>query len=560
MKKEILTLLVSIISLSLYAIPAYRGPHQIKQKDGSILTLYNNGDEHFHYLTDDNGKWYAFDESGQLVETAALSEAEVIERRESAPTRIRQRQREAANEVNLAPHGLVILVNFTNSTMHPNNTRDEFDRMMNEHNYTYQAAKGSVRDYFAEQSFGKYQPTFDVVGPVTLDTTYQYYGTDYAGQDRRPGRMIADACKKADTEFNVDFTRYDNDNNGEVDFVFVFYAGHGQADNPTEPELIWPHMSYVKDGSFINCVLDGKTINQYACGNELPFGKTDIHVGISTACHEFSHVMGLPDMYNTEDDESPTLGRWDVMDAGPYNNKGRTPPAYSGYERFYCGFVTPTVLNSPCDVTLTEIQRSGQVLLITSTGQHNLEGDNPNPATFYVLENRQKTKWDRYLPGRGLLITKIQYNTASWLSNRVNINARSRIEIQAADSVLSIQGDANDTYPGGKKVTSFTPVFEQYTVTDITEKDSVIHFKFMGGGEEIYLSNDVVESEKYVIRTLSDGIIIDNLNSTKAISVYDITGQIISEQKNTDTTIAISLNKGIYIIKIDNEINKIIIR
>ncbi len=560
MNKLITVILFLSLALSIFAMPAYHGPHFITLDDGTELTLYNHGDEHFHYMTDQDGKWYVWNDLGQLVETPRLTDAEIIARRESAPTRIRQRQREASSEVNLAPRGLVILVNFTNSTFAEGNTRDEFDRMMNEPGYTYQGATGSVRDYFTQQSFGKYQPIFDVVGPVTLDTTYQYYGKDAGGQDRRPGRMIADACIKADSEFDIDFTQYDNNGDDVVDFVFVFYAGHGQADCPTQSDLIWPHMSYVKDGGLITCVLDNKTINQYACSNEIPVGQSSIHVGISTACHEFSHVMGLPDMYNTENTEQPTLGRWDVMDAGTYNNKGRTPPAYSGYERFYCGFTTPVILNSPCDVSLTEIQRSGQVLLITSSGKHNMKGDSPNPQTFYVLENRQKTNWDKYLPGRGLLITKIQYNWNAWYYNSVNDNSRSLIEIQAADGKLSINGDAYDTYPGGRKVTSFTPDYEQYTITEITEKDSVIHFKFMGGGQEISLATNQLETGKYTIGTTPNGIIIDNLNDISDISVYHLTGQLITRQTTTDSKHVISLDKGVYIVKINNEINKIIVR
>ena len=554
-------------SLTLLAVPAYRGPIQMTQADGTTKTVYRHGDEHFNYITDANGQWLKW-QDGMLIRTEALSEDEIVAKRESSPMRIAQQRRVAQSDVNLAPHGLVILVNFTNKQFGTNNTREEFENMMNQPNYLYRGARGSVKDYFRTQSFGLYDPTFDVIGPVTLDTTYQYYGKNsggVSGQDMRPDRMIVDACRKADKEFNIDFSQYDNDGDGKVDFVFVFYAGRGEADSG-DSDVIWPHMSYVYNSGYgTSCYLDGVLIDQYACSNELP-GTGSYHVGISTCCHEFSHVMGLPDMYNTSNpNDYETLGNWDIMDAGPYNNNGRTPPAYSGYERFFCGFAQPVILNSPCDVTLTEIQRSGQVLLITATGYHNMVGNKPTPTTFYILENRQKVKNDKYLPGHGLLITKIQYNQTAWFNNTVNSNASNhRIAIQTADGEISLNsytgmvGDGGDTYPGTAKVTSFSPIAE-YPVTEITEQDSLIHFKFMGGGQELPLALSETEQSEHQLLIANSQLTIDRLTPNSQITVYNLTGQIVTNQTATEQQINITLNPGIYIVRVNNKINKIII-
>ena len=572
MRKTLIISILSIVYIPLFAVPAYRGPYKITQADGSEKTVYVHGDEHFHYMTDAEGTWLKWQDN-KLVSAEALSADEIVSRREASPMRVMQRKREAANDINLAPRGLVILVNFSNLSFAESNTREEFDRMMNEPDYTYQGATGSVKDYFRAQSFGMYDPIFDVVGPVTLNNTYQYYGKNdsYYDQDSRPDQMIIDACKKADSELGVDFSQYDNDNDGFVDFVFVFYAGHGEADYYyADTDVIWPHMSYVYyNGYGTTCRLDGKIIDQYACSNELPYSSTDArpyHVGISTCCHEFSHVMGLPDMYNTQNpSDILTMGNWDIMDAGPHNNNGRTPPAYSGYERFYCGFSTPRILNSPCNVTLSDIKSTGQILLITSTGAHNLNGEKPNPSTFYVLENHQKTGWDAFLPGHGLLVTRVKYNTLAWQNNTVNNDsANHRIALIPADGKISFTsysgkvGDGGDTYPGTKNVTTCT-LLNDYPITDITEKDGQIHFKFMGGGEELELSTSTIDGSNLLFSTQSETLNISGLTEKQHIAVYNAVGQLIQNTTAQSETINIPLQKGIYIVKVDNLIKKIIV-
>ncbi len=566
--KALLTIALSAACISLYALPAYRGPIQVTQADGTQTTIYKHGDEHFHYITDEQNRWVKW-EKGMLTKTEALSEDEIVSRRESSPMRVRQRQREMAIDVNLAPRGLVILANFSDLAFQTTNTREEFEDMMNKTNYTYQGATGSVKDYYRSQSFGAYDPVFDVVGPVTLDHPYKYYGQNGGAynQDLRPQQMIIDACKKADTEWNVDFTQYDNDNDGVIDFVFVFYAGHGEADY-SNSDIVWPHMFYVyNEGYGTLCKLDGKILDQYACSNELPYNSNTKHVGISTCCHEFSHVMGLPDMYNTQDENDyQTMGNWDIMDAGPYNNNGRTPPSYSGYERFFCGFVTPKVLNSPCNVTLTEIQRSGQVLLITATGSHNLKGNDPNPTTFYVLENRQKVLWDKYLPGHGMMVTKVQYSYNTWYNNSVNdVTTNHRIALQPADGSMNysqytgVIGDGGDTYPGTKNQTEYTPI-SNFPLTEISEKDSLIHFKFMGGGQEIELNATAQENDDLTIFATTESVIINGLKNNQEITVYNLVGQLVKSQTATATMEEIPLDKGIYIVKTGTHVNKIIIR
>ena len=241
--------------------------------------------------------------------------------------------------------------------------------------------------------------------------------------------------------------------------------------------MVYPSINY--DGTDEDITFDGKTVADYACFSELKgYTGTDM-CGIGTFCHEFGHILGLPDLYATNYSTHNTLGSWDLMDYGPYNNDGRTPPTMSAYERFYLGWLTPTILHEAGNYELVEIQSSNQAYIITSTGEHNLDGANPDPTSFYLLENRQQTSWDTYLPGHGMLVTKVNYSATKWENNTVNNTSRSMgVEIVQADGRSSTDGDSGDTYPNGSLYTSFTP-YTNYPVYNITENNGLISFAFM---------------------------------------------------------------------------------
>ena len=253
---------------------------------------------------------------------------------------------------------------FADQKFAENNTYQAFDSLANGDHYTYNGASGSCKQYFTNQSNGKYIPKFDVVGPVKLPQTMAYYGTDreVLGDDLYVFDFVLDACLGAD-QMGVDFTRYDNNNDGFVDFVYILYAGFGQADGGLAT-TIWPHAWDLKatlyfgydnqDTYYANSAtdyylpqIDGKTINNYACSNELKYS-TKARSGIGTICHEFSHVLGLPDYYLTTEypavQQRETPGAWSLMGYGNYLNDGNTPPNYSVYDKYYLGWIEPEAL------------------------------------------------------------------------------------------------------------------------------------------------------------------------------------------------------------------------
>ena len=504
MKKIGLLIVFSALVCSAWAVPARRGEIVKTQPDGTQIVVYQHGDEHFHWMTNEKGEWLKMDIDGFYRVTEALNAEQIEAKRIAAPSRAAQ----AATPLNIAPRGLVILVNFTDVAFETD--KAEMDSMLTGKNYTRDysyfyrgkkqsiTSKGSAWQYFYDSSNGHYDPQFDVIGPVTVSKNMEYYGKNNPSTqfDAAPWTMVKEACQLVDD--SVDFKQYDNNNDGYVDFVYVIYAGYGEADGGDE-NTIWPHSYWLLDAG-ITCKLDGKYVDLYACGNEMD-SRTNYHTGIGTFCHEFSHVLGLPDLYETTGYGTyKTIGAWSILDYGPYNNDGNTPPAYSAYEQFFMGWLMPRLIVDAENVELEELQESNSALLISSSDQHNLIGNDPKPTTFYLLENRQQVGWDEYLPGHGLMLTKVQYDYNKWINNTVNNSSnRMGVDLIEADgkkpssSSNGYTGKAGDLFPAG--ATEYLGI-TNHSIEDVSEQDGIIYFKYRGG---IATSTEQVQTEETIV-------------------------------------------------------------
>ena len=529
---SILALVCAVVSM-VWAVPARKTGVTVTQPDGSQIIVYQHGDEHFHWETNEEGEWLKLGEDGFYRVTEALSMEQIETKRMQSKKRVTH---DEAYPLNVAPRGLVILVNFKDVTF--GTEKAEMDSMLTainySRNYTYTyrgktykiTSKGSARQYFYDSSNGQYNPHFDVVGPVTVKNNMSYYGqNDSNGNDMHADQMVSEACKLANTEFDVDFTQYDNNNDGKVDFVFVIYAGYGEADGAAS-NTIWPH-SWNLLSAGTRCEVDTKIVDLYACGNELD-NYSKKHTGIGTFCHEFSHVLGLPDLYVTNTATHSTMNEWDIMDYGPYNNEGNTPPAYSAYERFFMGWLQPRLITKPENVKLKDLKTSNEALLISTNDQHNLIGNDPDPTTFYLVENRQQTGWDAHLPGHGMMLTKIQYSYSRWYQNTVN-NSSSKmgVDLIEANGKTSNQGKATDLFPAG--ASQYLGI-ANHSIEGITETNGVIRFKYKGGVE----GEEEEEEDETAIENVAT---CDNI-----LAIYNILGQ-----KQTTTNVE-DLSRGTYII------------
>lgn len=508
---------LALTSFSSWAVPAKRDLRTVTQPDGSTLQVRRVGDESSHFIITSDGmllsqnpvsgayEYARITTGGTLVSTGVVASDPYLRPASEAilstplSSDIEVMRRAAAPRHAISQNGmgrftstfprkgdvnvLVILVNYKDVKFNLSDPHKYFEAMLNEEGFSQYGGTGCCREYFRDNSNDQFRPHFDLYGPVTLPQNRSYYGAnDVYDNDLHPEEMVVDACRLLDEE--IDFSKYDNDGDGFVDNVYVFYAGQGEASYGPE-NSVWPH-SWELTSAKINLKLDGVTIDRYACSNEWEQNRPD---GIGTFIHEFSHVMGLPDLYTTDYDDSVyyiTPGSWSVMDYGPYNNDGRTPPSYSIYERNAMTWIEPRLLSGPETVTLEDIQASNDGCIIT-TG---------NETEFFLFENRQQTGWDEYLPGHGMLIWHIDFDADVFDENIVN-NSRYHqyVDIIEAGNHADNSSDsalASYPWPGTSGATSFTasttPAFKDWSgnkiplpITDIRENAGVITFLVDGG-------------------------------------------------------------------------------
>lgn len=534
-----------MLAASAFAVPAKRVKRQVQQPDGSVLTVMLRGDENFHYTSTEDGQplvqradgaycYATLDSNGKL--TASAQVAHDVESRGAAELSFlnyytaesqkvrslgmeRAKQRNVRRMARLANRGvvdasgkpvrrvmagatggegigitgkrkgLVILVNFKDKKMQSKHTQAEWNDYFNKVGYNKYGNNGSVHDYFYAQSYGKLDLEFDVIGPVTVSKNMASYGAnDAQGNDIDPAGMIKEACELAYAKGKMDMSQYDWDGDGAVDQVYVIYAGYGEAAGG-EANTIWPHEWDIQGGGY-SLVLGGQRIRTYACSSELNGGNgTDIS-GIGTACHEFSHCMGIPDFYDTAGGGCFGMDAWDLMDYGSYGGDGYEPTGYNTYEKWVSGWIEPTILTAPCYIkNMKPLSDAPEACVVFNEANKN---------EYYIFENRQLKGTDVALPNHGMLVIHVDYDQKVWFDNEVNNTSNhQRFTVVPADNKLTSETVTGDTYPGTTKSTELTDTskpaatlfnansdgrkFLGKPVTEITEKDGLISFTFMGG-------------------------------------------------------------------------------
>lgn len=361
---------------------------------------------------------------------------------------------------------LVVLVEFADVRFKNTDPVSQFTDYLNKekyHNF------GSVRDYFIKNSMGKFRPIFDVYGPVTLSENKDYYNVDSAKQ------VISLALDSLDNRDEVDFFKYDNDGDGAVDFLMVFYAGIGGSEFMLANTLsthagalgTWKNSlsgKKMKNGLFVNF---HAFINEISGSAYKHDESTATLSELGLVIHEFSHVLGLPDLYIGRGSFFPET--WSVMQSGGYNcspeyEQGCVPPLYSAFERMSLGWLTPIEIKSNGPIRLNKLD-DNVAYSIT----------NPeNPNEMYLLEYRTNKGWDVGQENSGMLIWHIDYVDSIWKTFKVNYENHRHVDLIEAKGNGRIS-TASDVFPGSANVTDFNNfVFwngldMNITLSDITE-------------------------------------------------------------------------------------------
>lgn len=461
MKRILISAVLSLCAAMTFAIPAKKSWKVVSQSDGTTIRVSQAGDEHLHYyitednvplykaadnrycyLTIENGKLH---NSGVLAHESAARSAKELQvmntihdlapiarqmaaKKRSAAKRCGRPDRlPSKDDISVfkgSKKALVILAAFSDKSFSKGDDAivKFYDEVLNQEGYSQNGAAGSVHDYFKDMSRGEFDLTFDIVGPVKVSKSATYYGgpSPIMGGADHIGEFITEAIKKADEKCDIDWKKYDWDDDGEVEQVFVLYAGYGQATGgPTG--TIWPN-AWTLDEALQNSdgnggfSIDGVFINQYACSNELYLDSGTVPMGLGVFCHEFSHCMGLPDMYDTNYGSTPTMGDWDLLAGGSYNGPqgiGWCPAGWTSYERAYAGWLELTELKAGDIIKgMTSLEEADGKAYVIYNDNHKDE--------YYLLENHKGMGWDKYTPENGLLIIHVDYDKDLFDNNIVN--------------------------------------------------------------------------------------------------------------------------------------------
>ena len=595
------------------AVKMKPGINIIKQADGTTITVRAYGDEDLSYFLASDGtllyqegtNFYiaGVKADGTLYSTRVLAhepsmrtikEISAIKAQNAKAFYNSMETQAKANKVRREPmtpdnsllpslgkHKIpVILVEFSDVEFSVENPKATFDKYLNgkelfnkETDPEMGQNYAGVAKYFKDMSFGKFEPEFEVYGPVNLGKPLATYGAGYSSEENM-GLLLTDACTAVDDE--VDFTQYDSNDDGNIDLIYIIYAGFSQSIAGNSTDCIHPKSGYLS----LAKSFDGMDVKRYGVNNELNGTPADqangpIINGIGLFCHEFSHCMGLPDLYPksgsiAEACINQNMDYWSLMDAGEYTANGYRPTAYTAWERERLGWMEIGTLTGPSNVELKSLDEGGAAFRIYNDKDE-------TGHEYYIVENVQNNGWNKNLFGNGLMVTHVDYLSSQFSLGGCKVNnteGHPRMHVMAADGmfvpeyflgstiedsyitflkehnadlvakyggqVFSIEDykaeAAGDLFPGTSNATSLTDdsqPMKAWTyngetmgkpITDITNdtEKGIVSFKFMGGGEPV------------------DGINEVTVNKTTDSRVYSISGTYMGNDIN-------SLPKGIYI-------------
>jgi M6 family metalloprotease-like protein len=527
MKKILLAICLTVLFTGLIdkkvsAVTAYPHPVEITQPDGTTIMVQLKGDEKVKWGETLDGYTILINNQGIYEYAIATSKGD-LDLSGVAVSNINSRTSEELELLKTTPKALYYSKDQV-STMHSiwkikdeqlqkaipttgnvkiicilaayqdvafTKTKTDFINLFNQVGYSAGTATGSVKDFYEESSYGQLNLTVDVAGPFTANNNMSYYGAnDASGYDLRPRELVTEMCQQANA--TVDFSDYDNDNDGTLDGVHIIFAGNGEEAGASS-NAIWSHK-----WSIPTLTLDGTYVNVYSCSPERRGATSTTITGIGVVCHEIGHVFGAPDYYDTDYTGSggsfSGTGYWDMMAAGSWNNGGDTPAQHNAFTKVYVyGWASATTLSSAIDVTVTNSVDNSSIYRINST----------TSGEYWLMENRQNIGFDASIPGHGLMIYHVHKDVLN-VGNTINVGAPQKMYPVCASattnpsSTVSSYGTINGggcTYPGTSNKTSFTdattPNMKSWAsantsspITDIVENTStkIITFKFKGGG------------------------------------------------------------------------------
>ena len=543
----LLGLLLIFVRYIANAVPASPYPFVAQSADGDSMYVTVHGDEYCHWYSDSHGE--------MLVSADGCFRRATESEKRALRTRRQLSGRRVAERVNVessfpkkgSVKVIVLLVQYADKQFTVDAPVDKFSRFFNEQHYSLNGSTGSVRDYYLASSSGALDLSFDVYGPFTLSENEEYYGGNTSSSSNKNAQALVREAVQLAYNAGVNLHTYDNTGRGQIDNISVITAGHSEAEGGGT-NSIWPHQSTVWNSVKIGDVYLGS----YLMTSELRGATGSQMSNIGVYCHEFGHVLGLPDFYNTKDNDSETktytVGTWDIMCSGPYNNISRTPPTYCAFERFAMGWLTPEQLLTAGQYSLEPIE-SGNKAYLVAASTHNMSALSPSPTEYFMIENRQHVGWDSVsaaIPGTGLLVSHITFSADTWKRNSFNDNTPLGYDIVEAANPSPSASTPSDTYPGAARVSSWVPelnsghLLTEYAVSNIFERRN---------GSVMFNFGDSQSSDSYF-----DIIVPDTIVTTfdKKIIDYEPVEVIVTGKNIYSSVVKISV-EGSFRLSLDGE-------
>lgn len=515
MKKIISLLLFSIVTLNVFATTAFPEKVEFTQPNGEKVTIFMKGDEFIKYATTIDGFTLLYDsegffnyamvnQEGNLV--PSIFHAQDITKRTSAEIHflqsistglyfsieqinsfqyIRSITENQLTSIQTTPRGslrlLCILMGFQDKQFVKTNA--DFQNLFNQVGYVTGGAAGSVHDFYAEASYNQLNVIFDVVGPFTSAFDMSYYGSNTYGD---ASQLAYEAIQYADPAVN--FADYDNNNDGQVDGLYIIFAGNGE-EAGAGADAIWSHAG----GVYVTA--DNVQISGYACSPEHRGATGSAITYIGVICHELGHVLGAADYYDTNYETGGSYdgtGTWDLMASGSWNGNGRTP-----------AHPNPRIKVYTYQWAEVETLSTAQVVALPPSKDYSNAFYRINTSTnneYFILENRTLEGFDIGNPGNGMMIYRCASNINS---GSINTTHKQKFYPVAANSTQALPTSLSYgtiespscPWPGTLNKTSFTdasfPSMKSWAnvntnkpMTNIflNNSNNIITFDFMGGG------------------------------------------------------------------------------
>lgn len=597
---------MNIATQTTYASPAYPFPITIKQPNGKALTIILQGDEKNKGAQTTDGytlvrginnafEYATLDANSNLV-PSGIEASNLNSRTENEisflkacrkglqhssaqkQTRLNSKRSTSTEPSKAFPTTgsrklLCILIGFKDQAF--TKTQENFNNLFNQIGYMQDGATGSVKDYYRENSYNQLDLSITVAGPYTASQNMAYYGAnDINDQDTRPDELVTEAVTLANADVN--YADFDNDGDGNVDGVYVIYAGYGE-EAGAPADAIWAHAFGIPTQTF-----DGKNISSYSCSAELSDNSGTSITAIGVICHEFGHVLGAPDYYDTDYEKSggeyPGTLLWDLMASGSWNNGGKTPANHNGYTKTAIyNWATAQNLTSTQTVTVNAASSTKTNAFYTIPTQ--VTGE------YFFLENRQKIGFDGSIPASGLFIYRVSANVDDgFYNNDINAGYPQKMYLVCAGATtnpnsdpisygqyLTTSGQYSSTYlnrwpfPGSLAKTNFTdettPSAKSssglptgYPLTNIVQNATTKVVTFNITKSTTAVETNDVEGISCYPSPFTNELIVSCPTQLQGIQLYDITGKLLLQATpRTETTQTInteSLASGYYIVKI----------